>query len=85
VGLGVFTSTIPTPIGVPEEQQCGRITFTDFHAWTPEGEQSRAEVGFPDGCQTGPLSPQESAFVFQLFDFAACVQSGATPPMPPRP
>jgi hypothetical protein len=85
-GLGVFTTTVSTPIAVPESERCGRITFMDFHAWTPEGDQSRSDIGFPDGCRTGWLSPQEAAFVFQLFDFASCVQSeGSRPPVPPGP
>jgi hypothetical protein len=74
--LGFFT-----PVGEPASQQCGRVVFTDFHV---SGVANIGDAGlsdnttFPAECSPDPLTPQEKALEFMLFDLASCV------PPPPQ-
>jgi hypothetical protein len=60
-----------TPVGQPASQQCGRAVFSDFHV-IDNGVLSNGTT-FPAECTTAPMSPQEKALEFQLFDLASCV------------
>lgn len=58
----VIHFTFNTPIGIPADQQCGRVVYSDFHV-----------TGFCDTSQF--LSPEEKAIEFMIFDLSSCVQS----------
>jgi hypothetical protein len=80
VANAILGLTLPTPVAAPAERQCGRVTFTGFHAGNPVAPDSSA-LQFPDGCALTPLSPQEQLLEFLLLDRPACVQrSGQSPP-----
>ncbi len=83
--------TFNTPLGAPPAQQCGRVTFNDWHAFvSPPGTPGYPNflsngTTFPAACMNpgGGSSPQEKILEFMLFDLSACVQP-YTPICTPR-
>jgi hypothetical protein len=72
------------PIGVPEEQICGRAVYTDLHVASVDNNTTSNALGFPASCEMRDLSAQEKAVAFMLFDLSACVQNEDQPPKPPK-
>jgi len=60
-----------TPTEVPVEQRCGKVVFSDMHV--SSNSLSRPTVAFPNDCSSDPLTPQEKALAFILFDISSCV------------
>jgi hypothetical protein len=58
-----------TPIGDAPTQQCGRVIFSDFHVV----DQMVTGATFPSECAMKPMTAQEKALEFMLFDLASCV------------
>ncbi len=80
-----FTFNTPIEAGVDdagEPLQCGKVVFSDFHVSASERVSGKT---FPDECKSGPMTPQEKALEFMLFDLSACVQNDEAPPQPPPP
>jgi len=80
--------TFNTPVEAPVATQCGRVVETDIHVKnvvsTQNGKDTSANnVGFPGGCKSTIMSPQEKALEFLFFDLAACVQPDTQQPQPP--
>jgi hypothetical protein len=73
-----------TPIGVPEEQVCGREVYTNLHVAAVADTTEANALGFPASCGMQELTAQEKAVAFMLFDLSSCVQSEKDPPEPPK-
>ncbi len=72
--------TFNTPVGAPAANQCGRVTFNDWHAAVTFGTDGTT---FPAECPAGALTAQEAILEFMIFDLSACVQP-YTPLCTPR-
>jgi hypothetical protein len=75
----VQTMSFNTPVGVPDNKQCGRAVFHNSHV---AGEQFNA-TNFPMECAAAPMTPQEHMMEFMLLDLASCIQNDTKPPIPP--
>jgi hypothetical protein len=82
-GSSTMYFSFDTPINPPKGKDgtplyCGRAVFSDLHVG---GDPSTSDtMSPPGGCSAGPLSPQEKALEFMLFDLSACVISDTVPP-----
>jgi hypothetical protein len=70
-----------TPLGVAEEQKCGRMVYTDLHVSATGAD--RPGDPFPSECEVRDLTAQEKAVMFMLFDLSSCIMNDDDPPEPP--
>jgi hypothetical protein len=76
--------TFNTPVGAAAQSSCGRVLFTDNHVKAGgSGDDSDPEKPFPSGCSSQPLSAQQKAAAFALFDLLSCIQPDSVAPSPP--
>ena len=73
-----------TPISAalsPDSVYCGRVVYSDLHVGAASGDDPEQPV--PSECADRPLSPQEAALEFMLFDLSSCLTPDDRPPQPP--
>lgn len=58
------------PVGVPAGSQCGRVTFLDNH---PVYTSGTAGITFPAECTAGPMTAQQLAAAYTLFETENCL------------
>ncbi|HEY6077730.1 MAG TPA: carboxypeptidase regulatory-like domain-containing protein [Polyangiaceae bacterium] len=80
---GVPYFSFNTPLEAAPEQQCGRLVHTGIHVGV-EALTGDKEGPFPSGCKSQPLTAQEKALEFLLFDLSSCVMTTDEAPRPPR-
>jgi hypothetical protein len=81
--------TFNTPVGAAPDKQCGRVVYSTFHvAEDDAGGIIPGLTPFPESCPPKPMTPQEKALEFMLFDASACILPDNEPPRvfePPPP
>jgi hypothetical protein len=60
-----------TPNEVDAGSRCGKVVFSDMHV--SQDSTSSPGTAFPGGCSAMPLTAQEKALAFMLFDLSSCV------------
>jgi hypothetical protein len=84
-GPAVMHFTFNTPLDAPKNDMggadyCGRVVFSDFHVTA--GAVDAMNPIFPGACKSSePMSDQEKALAFMLFDLSSCVQPDAAVPI----
>jgi hypothetical protein len=88
---GILNLSFDTPFGLPAEQQCGRVVFSDFHVTTAalsgatctNPSLTTSNCGFPAEC--GPtFSAQEKILAYMLFDMSNNVSASPMLACTPR-
>jgi hypothetical protein len=70
--------TFPTPVGAAST--CGKVIYSDMHVSTSSAaDGDTGGLAFPAECTAAPMSPQEKALEYLIWDLAAC-PPGPTPP-----
>jgi hypothetical protein len=76
-----FTVNTPIEQAATPENQCGRFVHTGIHVAVAASDET--DVPFDTGCTDAPLTPQEKAMEFLIFDLSSCVMKDDVPPEPP--
>jgi hypothetical protein len=69
------------PIGADDTAVCGRVVLNNIHVAAGADDPL---ADFPTGCNADPLTAQQKALEFMLFDLSSCVQKDDAPIQPPR-
>jgi len=76
----VYTFNTPYSTATPPPTQCGKVIYSDFHVSVIAGGGSDDEAdAFPTECTSAPMSAQEKALEYLIWDLASCPSS--SPPV----
>jgi hypothetical protein len=75
-------STFNTPVGVPDDMQCGKVLYSDFHVVDSTVSLDPGAI-WPAECESVSITPQQEALEFMLFDLSSCIQNDGNPPVDP--
>jgi hypothetical protein len=79
---GVPYFSFNTPIEAAPAAQCGRLVHTGIHVGVEKLTDDK-NAPFPSGCASNPMTAQEKALEFLLFDLSSCVMTTDEKPKPP--
>jgi hypothetical protein len=68
---------------MPADKQCGRVVYTQFHVADDGASTAFGDNHFPTACNNAPMTPQEKALEFMVFDLSSCVQADSAPVVVP--
>ncbi len=79
------------PVASSSQQPCGRVVYSDLHVGAASGDYGQGPATqnvppgavTPSGCANNPLSPQEKALEFMLFDLSSCLTPVSQKPHAP--
>ncbi|WP_394828360.1 carboxypeptidase-like regulatory domain-containing protein [Pendulispora albinea] len=71
------------PLDKPEAEACGRAVYTNLHVSAGARADHLGKTFPTQECVSGPLSEQEKALEFMLFDLSSCISKDTEPPPPP--
>jgi hypothetical protein len=75
-------STFNTPVGVPDDMQCGKVLYSDFHVVDSTVALDPGAT-WPTECESVTITPQQAALEFMLFDLSSCIQDDGNEPVNP--
>jgi hypothetical protein len=98
VAKGAQYFSVDTPLGAA--QPCGRVVYSDLHVSGGPGSTEPGSTSFmpdyppignvmgvgvvPNECAMHPLTPQEKALEFMIFDLSSCLVPIGQPTRPPK-
>ncbi len=76
----VYTFNTPYSTATPPPAQCGKVVYSDFHVSNIQGGGSNDSADFfPAQCTPTPMSAQEKALEYLIWDLASCLPAPAMP------
>jgi hypothetical protein len=76
----VYTFATPYSTGTVPQNQCGKVIYSDFHVSViPGNSMDDMDDTFPNECTQTPMTAQEKALEYLIWDLSSC------PPGPPGP
>jgi hypothetical protein len=84
----IYTFQTPVALAPPAVTECGKVIYSDMHVSLPpamDGGAAGNTVGldFPAECTPDPMSTQEKALEYLIWDLAACPAPPASPTCTP--
>ena len=81
----VYSFNTPYSTATPPPTQCGKVVYSDFHVSVINGGGSDDEAdAFPTECTGSPMSAQEKALEYLIWDLASCLPGPPGPSCTPQ-